>query len=130
VFTPRNPVESAALPLHETGISTTYPASSRRDGEHQGWKPIVIRYADDLVSLHPDHDVIPAIRWQVADWLTGVVLELHPTKSRIVYTLHEHEGHRPGFDFLGFSVRQHPIGKTHAGRDRVDLAIGSGSRPW
>ena len=41
-------------------------------------------------------------------------LELKPSKTRIVHTLHEHAGHRPGFDFLGVTVRHFPVGKTHA----------------
>jgi RNA-directed DNA polymerase len=107
----------ANIALHglETAISTAYPPSIRRDGEHQGWRPIVIRYADDLVILHPDQKIIRTIQRQVMDWLAGVGLELHPGKTRIVHSLHDHNGHRPGFDFLGFSVRQHPVGKTHAG---------------
>jgi RNA-directed DNA polymerase len=43
-------------------------------------------------------------------------LELKPSKTRIVHTLHDHAGHSPGFDFLGFTVRQFPVGKTHAAK--------------
>ena len=44
-------------------------------------------------------------------------LELKPEKTRIGYTLNE-EGSRPGFDFLGFTVRQFPVGKHHTARNR------------
>jgi RNA-directed DNA polymerase len=39
----------ANVALHglETAIVAAYPRSIRRDGEHQGWQPIVVRYADD-----------------------------------------------------------------------------------
>jgi hypothetical protein len=48
-------------------------------------------------------------------WLRPLGLELSPTKTRIVHTLEVHDGQPPGFDFLGFTVRQYPVGKTHAG---------------
>jgi RNA-directed DNA polymerase len=41
-------------------------------------------------------------------------LELKPSKTRITHTLHEHEG-QVGFDFLGFTMRQFPVGKYHTG---------------
>ena len=106
----------ANIALHglETAMISAYPTTTRRDGEHQSWKPIVVRYADDLVILHPDQAVILDIRQRVTDWLRQMGLELHPAKTRIVHSLREHDGQRPGFDFLGFSVRQHPVGKAHA----------------
>lgn len=42
-------------------------------------------------------------------------LELKPSKTRIAHTLNEHEG-KVGFDFLGFNIRQHRVGKTHSGK--------------
>jgi RNA-directed DNA polymerase len=42
-------------------------------------------------------------------------LELKPSKTRITHTLHPHQGN-VGFDFLGFHVRQFPVGKTHSGK--------------
>lgn len=108
----------ANIALHglEAAISSAYPATIRRDGEHQGWRPIVVRYADDLIILHPDQTIILEIRQRVTDWLRQVGLELHPSKTRIVHSLREHDGHRPGFDFLGFTVRQVPVGTTRSGK--------------
>ena len=40
-------------------------------------------------------------------------LELKPSKTRITHTLVPHEG-QVGFDFLGYEVRQYPVGKTHS----------------
>lgn len=40
---------------------------------------------------------------------------MKPEKTRITHTLNEHDG-RVGFDFLGFDVRQFPVGKTHSGK--------------
>lgn len=40
-------------------------------------------------------------------------LELKPSKTRITHTLCPHEG-QVGFDFLGYEIRQYPMGKTHS----------------
>jgi RNA-directed DNA polymerase len=50
-------------------------------------------------------------------------LELRPSKTTITHTLHQHEG-RVGFDFLGFTVRQFPVGRTHSGRNRHGELLG------
>ena len=75
----------------------------------------VIRYADDLVVLHPDLSVIEAAQQTITHWLADMGLELKPSKTRITHTLHPHHG-QIGFDFLGFHIRQHPVGKTHSGK--------------
>jgi RNA-directed DNA polymerase len=63
--------------------------------------PTVVRYADDLVALHPDLRVIERVQQIAATWLAGMGLELKPSKTRITHTLHQHNG-AVGFDFLGF----------------------------
>lgn len=40
---------------------------------------------------------------------------MKPSKTRITHTLQEYQGTR-GFDFLGWTVRQFPVGKTHSGK--------------
>jgi RNA-directed DNA polymerase len=47
-------------------------------------------------------------------------LELKPSKTRITHTL---EGDA-GFDFLGFNVRQHRVGKTHSARNPRGAILG------
>jgi RNA-directed DNA polymerase len=78
-------------------------------------KAKVIRYADDLVVLHPELTEIKAAKETVAHWLVGVGLELKPSKTHITHTLQQHEG-KVGFDFLGFHIRQYRVGKTHSGK--------------
>ncbi len=78
-------------------------------------RPTVIRYADDFVILHRDATVIEDVREGVETWLTGMKLELKPSKTRVAHTLDPYQGEQPGFDFLGFSIRQHRVGKTHSG---------------
>ena len=79
--------------------------------------PALIRYADDLVVLHPDLTVVQAAQAALADWLATFGLTLKPAKTRITHTLHAYDGNR-GFDFLGFHVRQYPAGKHQTGRCR------------
>jgi len=75
-----------------------------------------VRYADDFVILHDTLETIEQAKARAAAWLAAMGLELKPSKTRIVHTLHEHAGQPPGFDFLGFTVRHFPVGKTHAAR--------------
>ena len=95
----------ANIALHglESTIAQLYP------------KAKVIRYADDLVVLHPDLPVIKAAQAKVASWLANMGLELKPSKTRISHTLNKHEG-QVGFDFLGFHIRQYHAGKTHSAK--------------
>ena len=53
----------------------------------------------------------------IAAWLTGIGLELKPSKTRLTHTLKEYQGN-VGFNFLGFSIRQFPVGKTHTGTSK------------
>lgn len=107
----------ANVALHglETAIKSAFPRWSPTNSQ-EGWKPIVVRYADDFVVLHQNREVIEQIKQQATEWLRGMGLELKPSKTRIVHTLREHDGQPPGFDFLGFNVRQYPVGKTHSGK--------------
>ena len=104
----------ANVALHglETAIRAAFPGNSHGRAP---WKPLVVRYADDFVILHEDLAVIERAKQVASDWLAGMGLELKPSKTRIGHTLHRYDGQR-GFDFLGFAVRQFPVGKTHSGK--------------
>jgi RNA-directed DNA polymerase len=93
----------ANIALHglETAVAEAHPQAK------------VIRYADDLVVLHRDLEVVEEARETVAQWLADMGLELN--KTTITHTLIEHRGH-VGLDFLGFHIRQHRVGKTHSGK--------------
>lgn len=101
---PRSPL-LANIALHgfETAIRQASPAKS---------PAALIRYADDFVILHPDLATLQHLRQVAADWLATLGLELHPDKTRISHTLEPYHGHL-GFDFLGFHIRQYPVGKYH-----------------
>ena len=109
----------ANIALHglETALKAAFPiAKVHPDGRWEGWKPIIVRYADDFVVMHHDLAAVQRAQQLAADWLRGMGLELKPSKTRIVHSLHAHDGQPPGFDFLGFRVRQYPVGKTHSGK--------------
>jgi len=78
------------------------------------YSPQLIRYADDFVILHEDITVVQRCREIISEWLIDIGLELKPSKTRIAHTLYEYEQQKPGFDFLGFKIRQYKVGKHHS----------------
>ncbi|MEC4815130.1 MAG: reverse transcriptase domain-containing protein [Scytonema sp. PMC 1069.18] len=74
----------------------------------------LIRYADDFVILHEDVSVVQRCQVIISEWLKDMGLELKPSKTRLTHTLHKYEKEEPGFNFLGFKVRQFPVGKYHS----------------
>jgi RNA-directed DNA polymerase len=81
----------------------------------------LIRYADDFVVLHEDYEVIKLCKTEIEKWLSGIGLELKPSKTRLAHTLNKLEDTEPGFNFLGFNVKQFPVGKYNSGSHRGGL---------
>jgi RNA-directed DNA polymerase len=52
-----------------------------------------------------------------------VKITLNPKKTKITHTLTRYEG-KVGFEFLGFTVRQFPVGKTHTGKNSHRKPLG------
>ena len=50
-------------------------------------------------------------------------LELKPSKTRISHTLNEYEGNI-GFNFLGFNIRQYPVGKCQSTKSSKGKLLG------
>lgn len=71
----------------------------------------VIRYADDFVILHKDYEVLMRCKQAAENFLRDIGLELRPEKTRIAHTLKNMGEEKPGFNFLGFNVRQYELGK-------------------
>jgi RNA-directed DNA polymerase len=90
-------------------------------------KPALIRYADDFVILHVNREELQIAAGKVTTWLTDMGLHLHPTKTRVTHTLDPWEAN-VGFDFLGFSIRQYPTGKTHTGKNSNGKPLGYKTR--
>ena len=73
----------------------------------------VIAYADDIVILSRREKDIHRAKAALEKWLHKIGLELNSQKTSISHTLH---GENSGFEFLGFQVRQHPVGQYVAKR--------------
>ena len=84
----------------------------------------LIRYADDFVLIHKDLNVIEQGRKLIIDFLAQFGLELSEEKTNIVHSLEEYKGNKPGFDFLGFNVRQYKVGKYQSGKNTVGKPLG------
>ena len=75
----------------------------------------LVRYADDLVVIHPERKGIEQAQRLLSKWLQKMGLAFKPSKTRICHTLNPVDG-QVGFDFLGFSVRQYRMSKYKSGR--------------
>ena len=112
-------LSNVALHGLETEIRTSFDTARKTAA--------VIRYADDFVILHQDRETMEEIRGAVVAWLAKAGLRLNEEKTRVVHTLDGappdgatldgEDGARAGFDFLGFSFRQHYVGRHRAARD-------------
>ncbi|CDM93852.1 MAG: reverse transcriptase domain-containing protein [Limnospira sp. PMC 1291.21] len=95
-------------------IETMYPKKNNRA------QATTIRYADDFVVISPSLEIIEQCKTAISEWLKPVGLEIKPEKTRICHTLKpiEYNGktEEPGFDFLGFNIRQYPVGKYKSGK--------------
>ncbi|WP_462162896.1 group II intron maturase-specific domain-containing protein, partial [Microcystis aeruginosa] len=80
---------------------------------------VLIRYADDFVVISPSLEIIEQCKTAISEWLKPIGLELKPEKTRVCHTLkpigYNGKTENPGFDFLGFNIRQYPAGKYKAG---------------
>ncbi|MCG5059190.1 MAG: group II intron reverse transcriptase/maturase [Limnoraphis sp. WC205] len=94
-------------------------------GDKRGNKSALslIRYADDFVILHEKLEVILECQKIISDWLAEMGLEIKPSKTKITHTLHNHEGNI-GFDFLGFTIRQFPVGIHQSGKNTKGKKLG------
>lgn len=75
----------------------------------------IIRYADDFVVMHESRDIIDKAKKYIENWLKNIGLQLNVEKTRIVHTLRTIDKTQPGFDFLGFKVRQFYVKNKKSG---------------
>jgi RNA-directed DNA polymerase len=82
-----------------------------------------IRYADDFVILHRTWEGIQRCKDAIQEWLKGMGLELKDAKTRFAHTFEaKEECHgNVGFDFLGFTIRQYPVGKYVSRKQYVTI---------
>ncbi len=107
----------ANIALHGLEEAVKKLAMTQREKQ----KLTVVRYADDFVIMHEDREMIDRAQTVVAEWLKGMGLELKAEKTKIAHTLIEEN---PGFDFLGFNVRQHQVGKHRTGKSTQGTPLG------
>jgi RNA-directed DNA polymerase len=106
--------------LEDAVQKTRGPATIVRGGKRVTNNVYCIRYADDFVVFHNTWEGIQRCKEAIQEWLQGMGLALKDAKTRFAHTLEAKEecGGNVGFDFLGFTVRQFPVGKdqtkTHA----------------
>jgi RNA-directed DNA polymerase len=110
----------ALIALH--GLESTVRNCVNPGGDAQKELTVVF-YADDFVILHPSRTVIQRCQAVVQDWLSAWSLELNLDKTRIVHTLIPSEG-KAGFNFLGFHIRQYPVGKHQSVRNTHGQRVG------
>jgi RNA-directed DNA polymerase len=106
------------------GLDGTYIIKRRRASSLN-----IIRYADDFVILHENELVIKSCKEFIQNFLLNLGLKLKNTKTRICHTLYDFEDQPAGFDFLGFNIRQYPIGKYAVRKTRVALNFRTLIRP-
>ncbi len=104
------------IALHgmETAILQAYKVKER---------PQVVRYADDFAIFHPTEEGVKKAQTVVESWLREIGLELKPSKTRISHTLTPYQGNI-GMDFLGFTIRQTPVGKNRTGTNGRGQPLG------
>ena len=84
----------------------------------------LIRYADDFVIFHENLEMLKRCQQIICEWLAQFDLELKPSKTRMVHTLNELNDNKPGFDFLGFNIRQYKVGKYQSGKNTQKELLG------
>jgi RNA-directed DNA polymerase len=70
--------------------------------------PLLVRYADNFVLIHPDIHVLQEAIRRVRRWLAALGLQLNAQKTHLTHTQTSFQGVAAGFDFLGFHLRQEP----------------------
>ncbi|MFP3021801.1 MAG: group II intron reverse transcriptase/maturase [Wolbachia sp.] len=68
----------------------------------------IIAYADDFVILHESEEVVLKAKVLAGKWLKTIGLKLNLSKTKIKHTLKSLNIEKPGFDFLGFTIRHYP----------------------
>lgn len=84
----------------------------------------LIRYADDFVILHEDIYVLNKCVEQITLWLNDMGLEIKASKTRTTHTLKHYKKEKPGFDFLGFNIKQFKSGKYRSAKNGLGEILG------
>jgi len=87
---------------NEVCVTSTKLLRSRVMGKHQArfWRAAAL--------------VRGSLTLIISEWLKDMGLELKPAKTRLTHTLNKCGSEEPGFEFLGFNIRQFQVGKYHS----------------
>jgi RNA-directed DNA polymerase len=99
--------------LEDVARTAGGPKEQRKGGTRVYQSTHCIRYADDFVVFHNTWEGIQRCKEAIQEWLQGMGLALKEAKTRFAHTLEAKEecNGNVGFDFLGFTIRQFPVGK-------------------
>jgi len=114
----------ANIALHGMEERVMQYAETLKGGKRDNRKALsLIRYADDLVIIHEDLNVVKKCQEIITDWLSDMGLELKPSKTKLTHTLNEIEGN-VGFEFLGFHIQQHKVGNYKSANNSKGIPLG------
>jgi|GEM_PF-1304582 len=85
----------------EQYICDQFPKTNVVEGNRLKWTPSVIRYADDVIIIHRDHEILKQCIALADEFLGPLGLNLNPKKTQI-------RSVKDGVDFLGYTIRQFP----------------------
>ncbi|MDJ0519622.1 MAG: reverse transcriptase N-terminal domain-containing protein [Trichodesmium sp. MO_231.B1] len=74
----------------------------------------LIRYGGNLAIAHEDIQVVQKCQHIITESLSDLCLELKPNQIRISHTLYICAEEEPGFDFLGFNIRQYKVSENQS----------------
>jgi RNA-directed DNA polymerase len=80
------------------------PDGMRTSGRAVPGRPVIVRYADDLVALCGSAEQAQQVKATLTGWLAPRGLVFNEDKTHAVAV-------EDGFDFLGFNIRRYPNGK-------------------
>ncbi len=74
----------------------------------------LIRYGGNLAIAHEDIEVVQKCQDIITEFLSDLYWEFKPSQIKIYHTLHKCGEEKPGFDFLGFNIRQYQVSKNQS----------------
>lgn len=101
----------ANIAFHGIGEQIKHYAETVND-KYQGLS--LIRYADNLAIAHEDIEVVQKCQHIITESLSDLCLKFKPSQIRISHTLYICGREKPGFDFLGFNIRQYKVSKNQS----------------
>jgi RNA-directed DNA polymerase len=91
---------NVALHGMEQAAGVRYRNSARSDAETVAGSPVLVRYADDYVTMCYSREQAEEVKARLAAWLAPRGLAFNEDKTKIVHV-------EEGFLFLGFSIRRY-----------------------